>query len=146
MIVLVGRYPTIPLEMSTEIVYGPPTDSPVCGIAWNMCTRERWDPNRPYDIVAKGYHTWPVHRHTYVVLVKLIPLQGWLLIRISMTILGMSDSLFTSAHVEMHVYHYDDGLRWLINNDDYYIMMLLYFTVMIVILNILASGCTFIQV
>jgi hypothetical protein len=74
MIVVVGRYPTIPLEMSTEIVYGPPTDSPVCGIAWKMCTRERWDPDRPYDIVAKGYHTWPVHRHTYVVLVRLIPL------------------------------------------------------------------------
>jgi hypothetical protein len=26
--------------------------------------------------------------------------------------------------VEMHVYYYDDGLRWLINDDDYIIMYL----------------------
>jgi hypothetical protein len=33
--------------------------------------------------------------------------------------------------VEMHVYYYYDGLRWLINDDDgNYIMMLIYFTVM----------------
>jgi hypothetical protein len=33
--------------------------------------------------------------------------------------------------VEMHIYYYDDGLRWLINDDDgNYIMMLIYFTVM----------------
>jgi hypothetical protein len=34
----------------------PSTDSPVCGIAWKMCTRERWYPDRPYDVVAKGCH------------------------------------------------------------------------------------------
>jgi hypothetical protein len=28
-IVVVGQYPTIPLEMFTGIVYGPPIDSPV---------------------------------------------------------------------------------------------------------------------
>jgi hypothetical protein len=27
MVVVVGRYPTIPLEMFSGIVYGPPTDS-----------------------------------------------------------------------------------------------------------------------
>jgi hypothetical protein len=31
-IVVVGQYSTIPLEMSIGIVYGPPTDSPMCGI------------------------------------------------------------------------------------------------------------------
>jgi hypothetical protein len=40
MIVVVGQYPTIPLEMFTRIVYGPPTDSPECGITWKMCSRE----------------------------------------------------------------------------------------------------------
>jgi hypothetical protein len=41
------------------------------------------------------------------------------------------------ALIEMHVYYYDDGLRWLIKDDkhDYIIMMLIYFTVMIVYLN-----------
>jgi hypothetical protein len=74
MIVVVGRYPTIPLEMSIGIVYGPPTDSPEYGIVWKTCIRERWGPNRPYDIVAKGCHTWLVHGYAYVMLVKIIPL------------------------------------------------------------------------
>jgi hypothetical protein len=95
-IVVVEQYPTIPLEMSIGIVYGPPTDSPACGIAWKMCTRERWDPDQPYGIVAKDYHTWPFHGRVYVVLVSFIPLQGWLLIRISMALSDMSDSLFTT--------------------------------------------------
>jgi hypothetical protein len=95
MIVVVKRYLTIPLEMSIVIVYGPPMDSPEFGIALKTCTSEMWDPNRPYDIVGKGYHTWPVRGHTYVVLVRFIPLLGWLLIRISVTLSNMSDSLFT---------------------------------------------------
>jgi hypothetical protein len=41
MIVVLGRYPTIPLEMFSGIVYGPPTDNLVCGIVWKTCTRER---------------------------------------------------------------------------------------------------------
>jgi hypothetical protein len=50
--------------------------------------------------------------------------------------------------IEMDVYYYDDGLRLLINDDglDYIIMMLIYFKVMIVYLNVLASGCIFIIV
>jgi hypothetical protein len=96
MIVLVGRYPTIPLEMSIGIVYGPPMNSLVCGIVWKMCTRERWDLDRPYDIVAKGCHMWPVRGRVYVVLVRFIPLKGWLLIWISTTLSDMSDSLFTA--------------------------------------------------
>jgi hypothetical protein len=96
MIVVVGRYPTIPLEMSIGIVYEPSTDSPAYGIAWKMCTRERWDPDRPYNIIAKGYHTWPIHGRAYVVLVRFIPLQDCLLIRISTTLSDMSDSLFTA--------------------------------------------------
>jgi hypothetical protein len=74
MIVVVARYPTIPLEMSTEIVYGPPMDSLTCGIVWKTCTRERWDPDRPYGIIVKGYHTWLVRGRAYVVLVRFIPL------------------------------------------------------------------------
>jgi hypothetical protein len=52
-IVVVGRYPIIPLEMFTEIVYGPPTDSPTCGIVFKMCTRERWVPDHSYDVIVK---------------------------------------------------------------------------------------------
>jgi hypothetical protein len=104
MIVVVGWYPTIPLKMSTEIVYGPPTDSPACGIMWKTWTRERWDPDRSYDIIVKGCHTWPVRERVYVVLVMFIPLQGWLLIQISTTLSDMSDSLFTAPLVEMHVF------------------------------------------
>jgi hypothetical protein len=78
------------------MVYEPPTDDPECGTVWKMCTREWWDPDRPYGIIAKGCHTWPVRGHVDVVLVRFISLQGWLLIRISATLLDMSDSLFTS--------------------------------------------------
>jgi hypothetical protein len=74
MIVVVGQYPTIPLEMSNGIVYKPPTDSPVCGIAWKTCTRKRWDPDRPYGIIVKGCHMWPIRGHEYVVLVRFVPL------------------------------------------------------------------------
>jgi hypothetical protein len=95
MIVVVGRYPTIPLEMSIEIVYGLPTNKPACGIVWKTCTRERWDPDRPYGIVGKGCHMWSVRKRAYAVLVRIVPLQGWSLIRISMTLSDMSDSLFT---------------------------------------------------
>jgi hypothetical protein len=42
-------------------VYGPPTDSPACDIAWKTCTKERWDLDRPYGIIVKGCHLWPVH-------------------------------------------------------------------------------------
>jgi hypothetical protein len=74
MIIVVGQYPTIPLEMSTEIVYRPPTDSSACGITWKMCTRKRWELDRPYNIVAKGNHMWPIYGHVYVVLVRFISL------------------------------------------------------------------------
>jgi hypothetical protein len=80
MIVAVGQYPTIPLEMSIVIVYGSPKESPACGIAWKTCIRERWDPDQPYDVIAKGCHTWSIRGRAYVMLVRFIPLQGWLLI------------------------------------------------------------------
>jgi hypothetical protein len=66
-------------------------DSSAYGIAWNTCTRERWDPDRSYDIVVKGCHTWPVRGRAYIMLVKFIPMQGWLLIWISTTLLDMSE-------------------------------------------------------
>jgi hypothetical protein len=62
----------------------------------------------------------------YVVLVRFIPLQGWLLIRISMTFSDMSDSLFIVPLVELHVYYYVDGLRWLINDDHDYTTIMMY--------------------
>jgi hypothetical protein len=57
----------------------------------------------------------------------------------------MSDSLFTAPLIEMHVYYYDDGLRCLINDCDYY-HDVVYLTVMLVYLNVLDSGYTFIHV
>jgi hypothetical protein len=93
-IVVVRWYPTIPLEMFTEIVYGPPTDSPVCGFTWKTCTRERWDLDRPYDVVVKDYHMWHVRGRAYVMLVRFSPS---LLIRISVTLSDMSDNLFTAT-------------------------------------------------
>jgi hypothetical protein len=73
MIVVVGWYLTIPLEMSTGIVYGPSTYSSACGITCKTCTRERWDLDRPYNIVAKGCHTWPIRGCAYVVFLGLYP-------------------------------------------------------------------------
>jgi hypothetical protein len=54
---------------------------------------------------------WHVCGHVYVMLVRFISLQGWLLIRISTTLSDMSDTLFTAPLVEMHVSYLDDGLR-----------------------------------
>jgi hypothetical protein len=84
-------------------------DSPTCDIVWKRCTRERWDPDQPYGIIVKGCHMWPISGRAYIVLVRFIPLQGWLLIRISTTLWDMSGSLFTVSLIEMHVYYYDDG-------------------------------------
>jgi hypothetical protein len=39
--------------------------------------------------------------------VRFVPLRGWLLIQISVTLSDMSDSLFTALLVEMHVYYYE---------------------------------------
>jgi hypothetical protein len=35
-----------------------------------------WDLDRPYDVVAKGCHTWPIRGRAYVVLVRFIPPAG----------------------------------------------------------------------
>jgi hypothetical protein len=96
MIVVVGRYLNIPLEMSIEIVYGPPTDSPACGITWKTCTRNRWNLDRPYGIVVKGCHKWHVRGRACVVFVRFLPLQGWLRIQISAALSDMSDTFFTA--------------------------------------------------
>jgi hypothetical protein len=72
MIVVVGRYPIIPLEMSIEIVYRPPTDVVSCG----RRALGRGPPDQPYGIVAKGFHTWLVYGRAYVMLVRFIPVQG----------------------------------------------------------------------
>jgi hypothetical protein len=45
----------------------------VCGIEWKTCNRERWDLDRPYDVVVKGCHMWPIRGRAYVVLVKFSP-------------------------------------------------------------------------
>jgi hypothetical protein len=51
-------------------VYGKPTDSAACGATWKMCTRERWDPDQPYDVVEKGCHTCLVRGRTHDMLVR----------------------------------------------------------------------------
>jgi hypothetical protein len=45
-----------------------------CAIAWKACTRERWDLDRPDDVVVKGCHTWPIYEHAYVMLARFIAL------------------------------------------------------------------------
>jgi hypothetical protein len=125
MIIVVGKYSTIPLEISIGIVYGPPTDRLVCGIVWKTCTRDRWDLDWPYDVVTEGCHTWPIHGRAYIVLVRFIPLQDWLLIRISTTLSDMSDSLFTTPTRSTACLLLWWWLRWLINDDEHdYIMMM----------------------
>jgi hypothetical protein len=100
MIVVVGWYPTISLEMYTGVVYKTPTDSIVWGIMWKMCTRDKWNLDWPYDTVVKSCHTCPVRGYVYVMLV---PLHGCLLIQISATLSDLSDSLFTAPLVVMQV-------------------------------------------
>jgi hypothetical protein len=108
MIIVVGRYPTIPLEMSIRIVYGPPTDSIECGITWKTCTRTRWDLDRPYNIIAKGCHSWPVRGCAYVVLVGFIHCRVgyWFRSPRHSQIWVIACSL--SPLIEMHAYYYDD--------------------------------------
>jgi hypothetical protein len=52
----VGWYLTTPTVIYTGLVYGPPTDSPKCGITRKTCNRERWDPARLFDHCHK---MWP---------------------------------------------------------------------------------------
>jgi hypothetical protein len=58
-------------------------------------------------------------------MVRVIPLHGLILIRISVTLSHMSDSLFTAPTHRMHV-SYDDGLKLIINDDNYIDVDLLY--------------------
>jgi hypothetical protein len=108
MIVVVGWYPTIPLEMSTRIVYGPPTDRPAlvsCGRRALGTSETRIDPMISlWKVVIRGLSTgarmlcwsslylcrvgyWfesPLHTRIWVIACSLPPL------------------------VEMHVYYYVD--------------------------------------
>jgi hypothetical protein len=73
----------------------------VCDITWKTYTRERLDPDQPYDVIVKVYHTWPARGCTYVVLVGFSP--AGLFIGISATLSDMSDNLFTAPLIVMHV-------------------------------------------
>jgi hypothetical protein len=53
----VGRSLTTLVVMYTGIVYGPPTDSPACGIMWKTCTRKSCDPARLFD---RCHELWPL--------------------------------------------------------------------------------------
>jgi hypothetical protein len=53
----VGWSLTSPAVMYTRIMYGPPTDSPACGIVWKTYTRERCDPARLFD---HCHELWPL--------------------------------------------------------------------------------------
>jgi hypothetical protein len=66
------------------------------GIAWKTCTQERWDPDQPYDIIAKVCHTWPVYGRARVIFGRFIPLQGCLLILIWVIAFSLSPL------IEMH--------------------------------------------
>jgi hypothetical protein len=95
MIVVVGQYPIISLEMGIGILYGHPQ------IAQRVISHGRRALGRggtqiDYGIVAKGCHTWPIRGSAYIVLVRFIPLHDWLLIQIFMILSDMSDILFTA--------------------------------------------------
>jgi hypothetical protein len=62
--------------------------------AWNTCTRVRW------DLIVSLITSWIVVTRVALLayvcrVVRFIPLQGWLLIRISTTPSDMGDDLFT---------------------------------------------------
>jgi hypothetical protein len=58
----------------TGIVYGPPTASPACGIAWKTCMRERCDSTDSLIIVANCGHSWCL-RCSRVSCYQVVPLQ-----------------------------------------------------------------------
>jgi hypothetical protein len=107
-IVVVVWYPTILLEMSIRIMYEPPTDNPACGITWKTCTSEKWNPDRPYDIITKCCHTWPVRWRAYVVWSDLYPCRVgyWFRSPQHSEIWVIACSL--PLLVEIHIYYYDD--------------------------------------
>jgi hypothetical protein len=65
----VGRSLTSTAVMYIGIVYGPPADSPSCGIAWKTCTRERCDPARLFDCCCE---LWPLVVPSWLMCVVLL--------------------------------------------------------------------------
>jgi hypothetical protein len=88
----VGWYLTSPTVMYTEIVYGAPTDSPVCGIVWKTCTREKWNPTWVFD---RYRELWPLvgSGRPHMCHVAWFSLTRCILIQISVTPSDMSDDL-----------------------------------------------------
>jgi hypothetical protein len=62
---------------------------------------------------------WPIRNRAYVVLVKFIPSQGWLLIQIFASLSDMSDSLLIVPTRRR-------WLSWLINDDEHDYIMIMY--------------------
>jgi hypothetical protein len=78
--------------------------------AWKTCTRVRW------ALIISLTASWMVATGGALLacvchVVRFIPLQGWLLIQISMTPLDMGDGLFTmfkrsnSTFIMLYIYH-----------------------------------------
>jgi hypothetical protein len=93
-------YSTIPHGCLEGIVHGPPMDSRVCGIAWKTCTWMRW------ALIVSMATSWTVATHGALLarvrcVVMFIPLQGWLLIRISATPSKMGDACLPHQNVEL---------------------------------------------
>jgi hypothetical protein len=91
----VGRYLTT-LFMLYRIVSGHPR----CvrrGIRMEDGTRARSDPTRLFDRIMNCCHSWCPPSMCVCHMVKVIPLQGWLLIRICATPSDMGNVLFTES-------------------------------------------------
>jgi hypothetical protein len=90
-----GSYPTIPHGCLEWIVHGPPMDARR-GIAWKTYTRVRWvwiiSSIASWTVTTRGDFVTHVCR-----VVRFYPLQGVLLIRISVTSSEIGDSLLTAS-------------------------------------------------
>jgi hypothetical protein len=87
----VGRSLTFPAMIYTVIVYRPPTNSPVCGITWKTCTREKCDPVRLFD---RCRELWPLVVPSWLTCVMFsgFSLGRYKSIRISVKPLDMGDT------------------------------------------------------
>jgi hypothetical protein len=124
----VGRSLTSPIVMYTRIVYGPPMDSPVCGITWKTYIRERCGPARLLTVVTNCDHSCCLHG-SRLSCCQVISLERCVLIWISVTLSGMSDDLLPHPNVviELHL-GITCILRWMM------IMIITYITSWLILL------------
>jgi hypothetical protein len=87
----VGWSLTSPVVMHIRIVYGPPTDSLMCGIMWKTYTREGCDPVNSLIIVANCEHSWCL-RGSRVSCCQVISLARCELTRVCVNLSDMGDT------------------------------------------------------